>query len=120
MAVSFGEQIHALTGFDGDSASASDIGENFDDVTAEWMNVAVREVINILPPQMLERCAKLGSAFAPSTGEAHENKVLSVIRTRDAAASFTTDDNVFVCREIPFILSHKASDPNSLEYATEN
>ena len=31
----------------------------------------------------------------------------------------TTDDNVFVCREIPFMQSHKASDPDSLEYATE-
>ena len=34
MAVSFGERIHALTGFDGDSADSSEIGENFDDVTA--------------------------------------------------------------------------------------
>ena len=119
MAVSFGEQIHALTGFDGDSASASEIGENYDDVTAEWMNVAVREVMNILPPQMLERCAKLGAAFDPDAGQTHEDKVISVIRTRDAAASFTTNNNVFVCRQIPHTLSFKASDPDSLEYATE-
>ena len=116
MAVSFGEQIHALTGFDGDSASASEIGENYDDVTAEWMNVAVREVMNILPPQMLERCAKLGAAFAPTTGEVHEEKVISVIRAE------TTDFNtgeVYDCREIPYTLSHKAADEDSLQYAVE-
>ena len=121
MAVSFGEQIHALTGFDGDSASASEIGENYDDVTAEWMNISVREVVSLLPPQMLQRCAKAGSAFAPSTGEAHEEKVISVIRTRNTEGTpqFDNPNDVFVCREIPFMQSHKASDPDSLEHATE-
>ena len=121
MAVSFGEQIHALTGFDGDSASATEIGENYDDVTAEWMNISVREVVSLLPPQMLQRCAKAGSAFAPSTGEAHEEKVISVIRTRNTEGTpqFDNPNDVFVCREIPFMQSHKASDPDSLEHATE-
>ena len=121
MAVSFGEQIHALTGFDGDSASASEIGENYDDITAEWMNISVREVVSLLPPHMLQRCAKAGSAFAPSTGESHEEKVISVIRTRNTEGTpqFDNPNDVFVCREIPFMQSHKASDPDSLEYATE-
>ena len=59
MAVSFGERIHALTGFDGDSTDSSEIGENFDDVTAEWMNVAVREVINILPQDLKHKCVTI-------------------------------------------------------------
>ena len=59
MAVSFGEQIHALTGFDGDSSDSSEIGENYDDVTAEWMNVAVREVVNVLPLKLKHKCSTL-------------------------------------------------------------
>jgi hypothetical protein len=118
MAVSFGEQIHALTGFDGDSADASEIGENYDDVTAEWMNGAIREVINLLPASMLQRCAKMttDANYTDGDGMTHEEKVISVVRAKDA--NFNAGE-VYTCRQIPFILSHKAADANSLEYAKE-
>ena len=96
MAVSFGEQIHALTGFDGDSATASEIGENFDDVTAEWMNSAVREVINILPLKLKQKCATatgVGTDFKVDLDGLGE--VLYVTR-ENADSGFLVP-----CREIP-------------------
>ena len=116
MAWNFGVQINALTGFDANLDSASEEGEDYTTLSVRWLSDAAREVINLLPPQMLQRCAKVGAAFAPTTGEVHEEKVISVIRAE------TTDFNtgeVYDCREIPFMQSHKASDPDSLEHATE-
>ena len=122
MALDFAAQIHALTGFDADSTSDTDTGDDFDEFTAQWMNESVKEVINILPPKMLERCSKVTSAsanYTNGTGVSSENKILNVIRTRNAGASFATQDSVFVCRQIPYQLSFKAADPDSLEYATD-
>ena len=126
MAVSFAYRIHALTGFDADSGSASETGQYYRDMTAQWMSESIKEVVNILPPQILQRCAKVsgtnGTAnYTNGTGVAHEEKVISAIRTRNTESTpqFDNADDVFVCREIPFVLSHKASDPDSLEYATE-
>ena len=119
MAVSFGEQIHALTGFDGDSADASEIGENYDDLTAEWMNIAVREIVNLLPLNLLERSSKTVSASASytnGTGVAHDNRILSIVRAK--TADFNAGE-VFVCRQVSHQLSHKAADENGLSYATE-
>ena len=122
MALDFAARIHALTGFDADSTDDTETDDDFDESAAQWMTDAAREVINLFPPQLLERCGKITSAsanYTNGTGVETENKVMSVIRTRDASASFTTDDTVFICRQIPHIMAFKASDPDSLEYATE-
>ena len=116
MAWDFGAQINALTGFDANLDSASEEGEDYTTLSVRWLSDAAKEVINLLPLQMLQRCAKEGTAFAPTTGEVHEEKVISVIRAK------TTDFNigeVYDCREIPYTLSHKAADEDSLEYAVE-
>ena len=118
MAASFDAQIHALSGFDADTASASAVGDDFDELAAQWMTEAYREVINVLPRSVYERCAETSAAFDPGTGQVVEGRILSVIRTRDAAASFTTVGNVFECRQIPHSLVFKAADPDSIEYAT--
>ena len=121
MALDFAAQIHALTGFDADSTSDTDTGDDFDEMAAQWMNDATREVANLFPPNLLERLSKVSSAFAPNTGIDIASKVLSVIRTRNTEGTpkFDNPGDVFVCRQISHYLSHKALDPDSLEYATE-
>jgi hypothetical protein len=121
MAIDFAAQIHALTGFDADSSNDTETGDDFNVLAAQWMNDATREVANLLPSNLLERLSKVSSAFAPNTGIDIASKVLSVIRTRNTEGTpkFDNPGEVFVCRQIPHYLSHKALDPDSLDYATE-
>ena len=56
MAWTFSEQIHALTGLDAASNSDSATGEDFRVLSAQWLVDAAREVINILPPLLKEKC----------------------------------------------------------------
>ena len=116
MAVSFGEQIHALTGFDGDSAEASEIGENYDDVTAEWMNSAVREVINILPPELKQKCSKVTNLYIGNTDTTMDldgvGEILYVTRENANSGYYIG------CREVNPIYADSANDSSSLHYAT--
>ena len=56
MALDFAARIHALTGFDADSTSDTETGDDFDESASQWMTDAAREVINILPPLLKEKC----------------------------------------------------------------
>ena len=117
MAVSFGEQIHALTGFDGDSASASEIGENYDDVTAEWMNSAVREVVNILPPLLKEKCTTettLNHSATTIDLDTLGGEVLYVNRL-----SADSGGSRIPCRKVPSMYGELSNDSNSLYKASE-
>ena len=118
MALHFAARIHALSGFDADSTADTDTGQDFDEHAAQWMTEAAKEVIDLFPPHLLERCGKIASANASltdGTGVETENKVMSVQRA--LGTGFATGQ-VFVCRLIPHTSSHKAADPDSLEYAT--
>ena len=116
MAVSFGEQIHALTGFDGDSASASEVGENYDDVTAEWMNSAVREVVNTLPPKLKQKCSKVTNLYIGNTDTTMDldgvGEILYVTRENANSGYYIG------CREVSPLLADSANDSTSLHYAT--
>ena len=116
MAVSFGEQIHALTGFDGDSASSSEVGENYDDVTAEWMNIAVREVVNILPSELKQKCSKVTNLYIDNTDTTMDldgkGEILYVTRENANSGYYIG------CREVSPLLADSANDSTSLHYAT--
>ena len=118
MALHFAARIHALTGFDADSTSDTDTGQDFDEHAAQWMTEAAKEVIGLLPPHLLEGCGKVTSAaaeYTDGTGVETENKVMSVQRA--LGAGFATGQ-VFICRQIPHTSSYKAADPDSIEHAT--
>ena len=115
MAVSFGEQIHALTGFDGDDDSASEIGENYDDVTAEWMNSAVREVVNILPPELKEKCVTETTLTNSSQTMDLDGvgNVLHVTRLSADSGGFRIP-----CRQVPSPYGEMSGDSASLYFAS--
>jgi hypothetical protein len=56
MAWDFGSQIHALTGFDADSTSTSDVGDTYAVLATQWLTDAAKEIINILPERLLAQC----------------------------------------------------------------
>ena len=115
MALSFGEQIHGLTGFDGDSSASSEIGENYDDITAEWMIMAVRLVANILPLKLKEKCTTEttlnNSATTMDTDGVGE--ILYVNRL-----SADSGGSRIPCRKIPSMYGELANDSNSLYKAS--
>ena len=67
MAWSFSEEIHALTGFDAASNSDSETGEDFRVLSAQWLTDAAREVINILPPKLKQKCSKVTNLYIGNT-----------------------------------------------------
>ena len=118
MALHFAARIHALSGFDANSIADTDTGQDFDEHAAQWMTEAAKEVIELLPPHLLQRCGKISSADANltnGTGVEFENKVLSVQRAM--GTGFLTGQ-VFLCRQIPQTASYDAADPDSLDFAT--
>jgi len=121
MAVAFAYRIHALTGFDADAGTASETGQYYRDMTAQWMTESVKEIINILPPHLLEKCAIVESDQNMNDGDGHnvENKILNVFRA-DSPVSIAAalDGQVYECRRIPFTAAFKAVDPESIEFAT--
>ena len=115
MAVSFGERIHALTGFDGDSTDSSEIGENFDDVTAEWMNVAVREVINILPQDLKHKCVTISIINVTNGTTMDLDGIGDILEVTRKSAS---DGYHVPCREVHPMYGDLTNDSSSIHYAS--
>ena len=120
MAISFASQIQALTGFESKSSGNTDseTGDDFGVLAAQWMNDAAKEVMNLLPPRLLDRCSHISAADANLTqsGTTYETKVTGALR---AITTAFNDGDVYVCRPISHLQSYKAADPNHVEYATE-
>ena len=66
MAWTYADQIHSLTGFDADSTSDSETGEDFNLLANQWLVDGAREVINILPRKLKIKCVKM-TALTSST-----------------------------------------------------
>ena len=110
MAWNFGAQINSLTQFDGNNTNASEEGENYSTLASQWLTDAAREVINLLPMNLLKLCTAEETFTSAAVGSESETlntgKILSV---------FAGD---YAAREIPSHFKHKANDPDSIEYAT--
>ena len=119
MAISFASQIQALTGFESKSSGNTDseTGDDFDELAAQWMNDAAKEVMNILPPKLLEKCSHISAPDAnlTGTGTTYETKVTGVLRSISTAFN---DGEVYTCRPVSHLQSYKAADPEHIEYAT--
>ena len=125
MAASIAAQIYALSGYAASGLLAgadNEAGVDFDEMAAQWMTNATREVINILPKSLLSRCSKVltdakltdGNGYPSGTGGLGA-KILGAIRANDT--NFSTG-HVYQCREISYIDAYKAIDPESVEFAT--
>ena len=110
MAWDFAAQIHALTGFDADSATDTEAGEDFNVMATQWLTDAAKEIINVLPPHLLKFCTSSVSFTSAAVGSEAE-----VLNTAKVLSVFAGN---YEARQIPSTFKHKANDANAIEYAT--
>jgi len=117
MAWTFSEQIHALTGLDAASNSDSETGEDFRVLSAQWLVDAAREVINILPPLLKEKCTTettLNHSATTIDLDTLGGEVLYVNRL-----SADSGGSRIPCRKVPSMYGELSNDSNSLYKASE-
>ena len=119
MAASFADKITALTGFD---ANLTDdiIGTNqsdHDEVAAQWMTDAVKEVIEILPLELKEKCmteTTLNNSATTVDLDTLGGEVLYVNRL-----SADSGGSRIPCRKVLSMYGELSNDSNSLYKASE-
>ena len=116
MAWNFSQQIHSLTGLDGDSSSASEASDaTFQQLCTQWLTDAAKEVINTLPSKLKMECATITSLTSSTPMDLDSSGNVFHV-TRENA-----DDGVHIgCRQINPILAGSASDSTSIHKASEN
>ena len=112
MAWSFSEEIHALTGFDAASSSTTETGETHRTMTAQWLKDAAKDIINMLPPNLLKLCTSMQAFGADSKVPGSEAEVLN---TGKILSVFAGD---YEARQISSNFKYKANEPDNIEYAT--
>ena len=116
MAWNFADQIHALTGYDADSTSDSETGEDFNLLANQWLVDAAREVINILPSKLKMKCSKVTNLYIGNTNTTMDlddkGEILYVTRENANSGYYIG------CREVSPTLADSANDSTSLHYAT--
>jgi hypothetical protein len=116
MAWTFSEQIHAITGFDAASNSDSATGEDFRVLSAQWLTDASREVINILPTKLKEKCmteTTLNNSSPTADLDTLGGEVLYVNRL-----SANSGGSRIPCRQVSLAHAELASDSSSIYYAS--
>ena len=104
MAETFKNQVDALTGF----ASTED------NALSDWLTAGAREVLEILPPEKLERVAT-NDSFTNSI-DVEGKRILSVVRKDNNHSS-----KIFMpCRNLPSSMMGRVNDLNYMEAATES
>mgnify|MGYP003138001958 FL=1 len=114
MAWDFGAQINSFTGFDGNDTSASEEGETFDVLATRWLTDAAKEIINILPPKLKEKCiaeTSLNSATPMDLDGVGE--VMYVTRLSADSGGFRIP-----CREVPSAFGELTADSSSIYFAS--
>jgi len=116
MAWDFGAQINAFTGFNGNDTSASEEGETFDVLATRWLTDAAKEIINILPPLLKEKCTTETTLNNSATTMDMDGvgEVLYVNRL-----SADSGGSRIPCRKVLSMYGELSNDSNSLYKASE-
>ena len=116
MAWNFGVQINSLTGVDANLDSASEEGDDYTTLANQWLTDAAREVINILPPKLKQKCSKVTNLYIGNTDTTMDldgvGEILHVTRENANSGYYIG------CREVSPLLADSANDSTSLHYAT--
>ena len=116
MAWDYAAQIHALTGFDADSTDDSETGDDFNLLANQWWVDAAKEVINILPPLLKEKCTTettLNHSATTIDLDTLGGEVLYVNRL-----SADSGGSRIPCRKVPSMYGELSNDSNSLYKAS--
>ena len=116
MAWNFADQIHALTGLDADNTSDSETGEDFNLLANQWLVDAAKEIINMMPQQLKEKCTTettLNHSQTTIDLDTLGGEVLYVNRL-----SADSGGSRIPCRKIPSMYGELANDSNSIHRAS--
>ena len=117
MAWNFSQQIHSLTGLDADSTSASEASDaTFRELCAQWLTDAAKEIINIMPRELKEKCTTettLNHSQTTIDLDTLGGEVLYVNRL-----SADSGGSRIPCRRIPSMYGELVNDSNSLYKAS--
>tara|TARA_R110002012_G_scaffold311287_1_gene520700 strand:- start:104 stop:802 length:699 start_codon:yes stop_codon:yes gene_type:complete len=115
MAWNFAEQIHSLTGFDAASTSDSETGEDFNLLANQWLVDAAKEIINMMPQELKQKCSVV-SVLNATNGTTLDldgkGKILQVTR------KYASDKHQVPCREVSPSLADLANDSSSMHAAS--
>ena len=117
MAQTLGVRIQALTNFDADNTS----DDTFDSVkynvlTNQWLNDGYREVVNLLPLELLSPClTKFEFTSTPAGMESEELKAGKVYNVQSHNGT-----KFIACRQINSVDKGNAEDSDSILYATSD
>ena len=117
MAWDFGAEIHALSGFDADNSGNVDgiaTDETFQVHANQWLTDGAREVINVLPPRLKEKCMTITNLYIDNSDTTMDmdgkGDILYV--TRENA-----DSGVFApCRKISSMYGDLTNDSDNIIY----
>lgn len=116
MAWNFGAQINSLTQFDGNTETASEEGENFTTLANQWLTDAAKEVFNLLPFKLKEKCLT-DTILTNSPTNMDLDGVGQIISVRRK----NSDSGYFIeCRKLEQGQIGLVTDPSSLYYASVN
>ena len=116
MAWKFADQIHALTGFDAESTNDSETGEDFNLLANQWLVDAAKEIINMMPQELKEKCTTETTLNNSSTTMDMDGvgEILYVNRL-----SADSGGSRIPCRRVASMYGELSNDSNSLYKASE-
>jgi hypothetical protein len=89
-------------------------GSTDDVALAVWLADGCKELINLMPDEMLVKVSGESGDFTPTGGTNVTSTIIGV--TRKTA---TSGGNTFECREIPYYKRNESQDEDNVLYATE-
>ena len=109
MAWAFHDQIAALTNFDADAATAVASGETYQVMTAQWLTDAAKEILQLLPPNLLPECAVIKTLDG-------SNPTLTELDKKGSILSVVRYDGSYEqpCREISAIYRGRVNDSGDM------
>ena len=119
MAWDFGAEIHALSGFNADDGTnLTETGELYTLHANQWLTEGAKEIINLLPPKLKEKCAAVTHLYIGNTNVTMDmdsaDEILYVTRENADAGHQTP------CRELSAMNAALAADStNMMHYASE-
>ena len=116
MAWDFGAQINSLTGFDANLDSSSEEGEDYTTLANQWLTDAAKEVTNILPRILKEKCTTettLNHSATTIDLDTLGGEVLYVNRL-----SADSGGSRIPCRKVPSMYGELSNDANSIYKAS--
>ena len=85
-----------------------------DTALASWLADGCKEIINVMPEEMLVKVSGESGDFTPTAGTNVTATIIGVTRK-----TTTSGGNTFECREIPYYKRNESQDEDNILYATE-